>query len=439
MPPVVALILCVILVTVLLRIERKRNREASIALWVPTFWMLIHGSRPVGIWFGYDLGGNEEAGSPLDRLVLGIFIVLALLILFRRKIDWSRILKDNFWLIFLYLYLAFSILWSDFPYVSFKRWIKLSGTIPMALVVLSERSPLKALESILRRSAYVLIPFSLLLVKYFRHLGVQYHHVSGEQMWIGVSTQKNPFGLMCALLVFFFIWVFLRDRRAEGISKNRFQAFADGLVLAIAVHLLIGPGASYSATSIAALIFGLASLLLLNRIKNRVRGVATLLVLALLLALLSLHFSESPGLSFTSILGRDQTFTGRTGIWAAVSDVASRNLLFGVGYGGYWGLEDELTPIIHVKEGHNGYLDVYLDVGMVGLVLLFAFLLAYYYKVLRELNHSYDWGIFGICSLVMLLLANYTEGSLLKASFMWSIPVFLTIVFSAPSLHKNGD
>jgi O-antigen ligase len=187
------------------------------------------------------------------------------------------------------------------------------------------------------------------------------------------------------------------------------------------------------------LIVGLVSMLLLNRIKNSVKPIANLLVLAVPLVLLSLHFSESLGVSFTSFLGRDSTFTGRTTIWSAVSDVASRNPLFGVGYGGYWGLEDEVTSTIGVKEGHNGYLDVYLDAGIVGIVLLFTFLLAHYRKVLREINHSYDWGVFGICSLVMLLLANYTEGSFLKSSFIWSISVFLTIVFSAPYLYKNGD
>ena len=324
MPPIVALIICTVLVIVLLRIERERNPEASWALWVPNFWMLILGSRPVGAWFGYNLGATQEAGSPLDRLSLCILIGLALIVVFRRKIDWSLILKDNFWLIFLYLFLALSILWSPFPYVSFKRWIKLSGAIPMALVVLSERSPLKALESILRRSTYVLIPFSLLLVKYFNHLGMQYHRWTGEHMWRGVSTHKNPFGLMCALSVFFITWAFLRDRRAGDLLKSKSQVFAEALVFGIAVYLFLGSGDSYSATAIGMLIVGMALLLLLNRKKNLVRPMANLVVIAVPLVLLSLQFSESLlGISFASILGRDSTFTGRTTIWAAVIDVAS--------------------------------------------------------------------------------------------------------------------
>lgn len=437
MPPIVALIIFTVLVLVLLRIERGRNPEASWALWLPTIWILIRGSRPVGLWFGPNLGQSEQAGSPLDRLVLSILIVLALLVLFRRKIDWSRILKDNSVLIFLYLYLAFSILWSDFPYVSAKRWIKFSGTIPLALVVLSERSPLKALESIFRRCAYVLIPISLLLIKYFPHLAVQYHHHSLEQMRVGVSTQKNPFGLMCAVSVFFFIWAFLRDRQAGDLLKSKSRVFAEVLVFGIAVYLL---HSAHSATAIGMLIIGIALLLILSRKKKLVRPIANLAIIGAPLLILSLDFYEPIRVSLTSIVGRDSSFTGRTIIWNAVRDIASRAPWFGVGFGGYWGLGvDEIISTLGVSETHNGYLEVYLSIGMVGFVLLLAFLLAHYRKMLRELDHSYDWGVFGICFLVMLLLANYTEGSLLKASFMWSILVFITIVFSGSSLHKNGD
>ena len=254
-------------------------------------------------------------------------------------------------------------------------------------------------------------------------------------MWVGVSTQKNPFGLMCAISVFFMFWAFIRDWRTKDLLKNKSRVLSEALVFFIAVRLLLGSAFSYSATAMGMLIVGISLLLVLHRKKNLVRFIANVVVFAVPIALLSLHFSELLGISFTSILGRDSTFTGRTTIWASVSEVASRNPWFGVGFGGYWGLANWATSSITV-EAHNGYLDVYLNIGMVGIVLLLAFLLAHFRRVLRELNHSYDWGVFGICSLVMLLLANYTEGSFLGANFMWSIPVFLTIVFSAPFLHK---
>ena len=425
----------------LLRIERERNPEASGALWVPTSWLLLCGSKPLGKWFGSDAilasVGSEEAGSPYDRLVLSILIILALLILYRRKIEWSWILKDNFWLILLFLYLGYSILWSDFPFVSFKRWMRLCGAIPIAMVVLSERSPVKALESVFRRCAYVLIPFSLLLIKYFPNFGVGYSP-EGTKMWVGVASQKNSLGVICALSAFLIIWTFLRERRAGAFLKIRSQAFADGLVLAIAVFLLRGFRGAYPATAVGFLIVGIASLLLLYRMKNNVRHMATFLVLMVAVGLLCLSFADSLVLTVTSVFQRNETFTGRSDIWRMVLGVASRNPLLGVGYGGYWGLQDEMIrSTVGVTEAHSGYLDVYLEVGIVGIVLLLAFLLAHYRRALRELNHAYDWGLFGICLLIMTLIHNFTESNFLRtSSYFWHATVFVTIALSTPCLRK---
>ena len=443
MNPTVALILCLILVIVLLCIERIRNPEASNALWVPTSWLLLCGSKPLGVWFGSDAilasVGSEEAGSLYDRLVLSILIILALLIIYRRKIDWSGVLIDNFWLILLFLYLGYSILWSDFPLVSFKRWARLCGGIPIAMVVLSERSPVKALESAFRRCAYVLIPFSLVLIKYFPNLGVEYSPWAGTRMWTGVASQKNGLGVVCAISVFLVIWTFLRERRAKAFLKPRSQAFADGLVLAIALFLLLGNRGVYPATAVGFLIVGIVSLLLLRKMKNNVRHMATLSVLMVALGLFCLTFVDVLVPFVTSVFQRNETFTGRTEIWRAVLDVASRNPVLGVGYGGYWGLLDEITSRVGVKEAHSGYLGVYLEVGMVGIVLLSAFLLAHHRRALRELDHAYDLGLFGICLLIMTLIHNYTESNFLStSSYSWNATLFVTIALSTRRSRTIG-
>jgi O-antigen ligase len=372
--------------------------------------------------------------------VLSLLIIFALLILYRRKIEWPLILKDNFWLILLFLYLGSSVLWSDFPFVSFKRWMRLCGAIPIALVVLSERSPFKALESTFRRCAYVLIPFSLLLIKYFPDFGVEYSR-EGTKMWVGVGSQKNSLGVICALSAFLIVWTFLRDRRAGALLKPRSQALSEGLVLVIGLYLLIGFRGVYPATAIGFLIVGVASLVLLYEMKRNVRHMATFLVLVVVVGLLCLAFGDSLVPTVTSAFNRNESFTGRSDIWREVLDVASRNPLLGVGYGGYWGLQDEkIYSTLGVREAHSGYLDVYLEVGIVGIMLLVAFLLAHHRRALRELNHAYDWGLFGICVLMMTLIHNFTESNFLRTSnYFWNVTVFLTIVLSAPCLHGNKD
>lgn len=437
----VALVLCGLLVAVLLRNERGRSPDVSGAMWVPTLWLLLCGSKPLARWFeGNAMAevGGDETGSPLDRLVLSILIGLAVVILFRRRIQWSQVVRDNLWLVVFFLYLGLSVLWSDYPSVSLKRWVRLSAAVLIAMVFLTEKRPLSALESAFRRCAYILIPVSLLLIKYFPNLGIAYVSWSGEKMWVGVASQKNGLGTISAISAFFIIWSFYRQWRQETLFTKKWQMVADGLVLGIAVFLLRGFGGAYSATSIGILLLGAAALVVLSRVRNRVRGMATLLVLGLAAGLLSLGSVESVTSGVTSAFQRDASFTGRTDIWNAVLEVASRKPWFGVGYGGYWGLaDDEIYSALGVHEAHSGYLDVYLGVGIVGIVLLCVFLLAYYRKVLRELTFAYEWGLFGICILLMILVHNFTESNFIRtSSYIWNVMVFLTVVFSEPLFRQ---
>jgi O-antigen ligase len=307
------------------------------------------------------------------------------------------------------------------------------------MMILSERSPLEALESVFRRCAYVLIPFSIVLIKYFPQLGRQYNYWSGELMWTGVATQKNSLGQLCAFSVFFLFWAAFRKWRLGELLINRSQTFADVLVFSIGLLLLRGPGTAYSATSIVVFVVGITLLLLLYRMeRHAIKLGAYLKAFVIGFTLIFLFFIKMLLPDIVSLLGRSETLTGRIDIWNAVMDIASQNPWFGVGYGGFWGLKNDAS-VFWMSQAHNGYLGVYLDVGIVGIIVLFAFLMAFCGKIRRELNYLFDWGVFGCCFLFMMLLNNYSEDNFLKTSFLWSSTVFLTVVFSSPVLDKTGD
>ena len=443
MLPTLTLILCVALVALLLYIERKGNPSTTLALWIPTFYMLILGSRPLGQWFGRTIvlfeSSDFETGSPLDRYVLIILLLLTVWVLFRRKIGWASIFRDNFALILLYLYLGISILWSEQAFVSFKRWFRLIEVIPLAMVVLSEGAPLAALESIFRRCAYVLIPFSIILAKYYPHLGVGYGQWSGLLFWNGVALTKNALAHLCLVSSFFIIWAFFRDRRIINISRTTSTTLADGLILAIAVYLLFGGPGGFSATSTANFIVIIFALILLYKMKNRAEQCAAILFFAVALMWIILIFSESFVSTITSFLGRDQTFTGRTDIWAMAMRDAAQNPIMGTGFGSYFATANEFTKTFG-NTGHNGLLDVYVELGIVGVLILLVFLFSFFRRMRGELNQSFDWGIFGICLLIVSLLANYTESLFLKSSsYIWASMNFLAIAITTQCKDMEED
>ena len=68
-------------------------------------------------------------------------------------------------------YCALSILWADYPLVAFKHWNKGIGDLVMVLVVLTDPEPAAAFKRLLSRLGFVLLPLSILFIKYYPSIG----------------------------------------------------------------------------------------------------------------------------------------------------------------------------------------------------------------------------------------------------------------------------
>src|SRR5205807_6390504 len=99
-----------------------------------------------------------------------------------------------------------SALWSDFTFICLKRWFRDLGSYLTVLVILSDRPPLEATRTVLRRVCYLLIPLSILLIKYYPEISLQYDPCSGVAEYVGPATSKNMFGVACSISGIFFFW-----------------------------------------------------------------------------------------------------------------------------------------------------------------------------------------------------------------------------------------
>jgi exopolysaccharide production protein ExoQ len=440
MPKLVALGGCAVLVLLLLRSERRGNAGVSAAVWIPTIWMVSIASKPLAYWFG--IGGVTSEGSPVDRAFLMGLLVLAVLVLAMRKIDWDKAIRANPWLTVLLCYMLVGILWSHFPAASFKRWIREATAIIMALLLFSELDAKEAVESVLRRSVYILVPFSLLLIKYFPEYGVEFGRWSGARMWIGVTTQKNGLGRLCLTAVFFLMWSLVKARQMPQSRVKKQRTRADGAVLAVSLYLLAGglSSAAYSATAIAACTAGTALFWTLVWMrKSRVRigaGLLGAVIVGLLgygLASLFLNGSNIGGV--TSILGRDKSLTGRTDVWASLLPAAMHRPLFGSGVGGFW--NQSSRGFYQISEAHSGYLDVILEMGFVGLAIICGFLVSSGRKAVGSLSHDFYWGTLWICYLVMVVIHNATETSFNTLTSQMMATLLFVVVASTASVDDG--
>jgi len=412
MPPQLALLLCTAFVLFLLWLDRKQAPHVSHALWVPTAWMLLIASKPLGIWFGT---GVDATGSMLDRVFLSALLCVGLFILLMRNFDWFSAIKENGWVIVLVLYMLVSVSWSDMPFISLKRWVREVVAIVMAFLVLSEREPREALLSVFRRTIYVLIPFSVVLIKYYPAYGVSFSHWSGNIMWIGVCLQKNSLGRLCMFAVFFLVLTLVMRWRKRDLPVVKHQTKIELLLLFIALWLLRGPGDAYSATSIAALAAGFTTLIGLLWLKRRhsILGRNAIAIMAAVVICYGTLVPMLGGLSFgffSSALGRDETLTGRTDIWSELVPTVRQHPILGAGYGAFW--TPEAIETHGENEAHNGYLDTVLDLGFVGLTFICIFLLWCCRNAQRAFARDFDLASFWVCFLIMTVIHNLSESSI---------------------------
>lgn len=441
----VAFLLCTAFVLFLLGLEKRASRGVSLAVWIPTIWMMIGASRPLVTWFtstqqlGQVTYANNESGSSLDRWTLIGLAAIGIVLLARRRFDWLGAMRRHVWLLVLLTYMFLSTLWSDITLVALVRWAREWIAIVMALLLMSEVNPREALASLFRRSAYILIPFSLVLIKYYPALGRRYGRYSGTEMWTGVTGQKNELGRLCMISVLFLLMALYRRWGGRPLLGGRYQAWADVSIVLLGLYLLIG---SRSATSLATLIVGVATFLALRWFQKLRFSVPQAGLLALVLFLLgygvSVPFMGGSNVAFTSVLGRDESLTGRTEIWADVMPARSQQPLLGYGFGSFW--TDARRQLYEIPTAHNGYLDILLELGEVGLAFYTAWLLSCARKLHRAIAQDYDWASFAICMLLVALVYNATESALNSLSdYMTAVVVLAVFVVPHKPIMRIAD
>lgn len=180
----------------------------------------------------------------------------------------------------------------------------------------------------------------------------------------GFVGNRNPFGAIALFTAILAITLLLdgRIRRTDGIAT---------LALAAAVHgLTMSATVTVSAIYVAGL---LAAALAIRALPVRLKRVTSFAVLGVtaVAAVLTIKYRAV----IFGMLDRSSDATHRTSIWEAVVAAASQRPE-GWGFVSYWPVWDE--PYSSIQEaagvftphGHNAFLDTWLQLGLIGLVLL---------------------------------------------------------------------
>ena len=433
MPPHVATLLFVLGIFGLLALDRDQKARTSNALWIPVIWLSIAGSRSVSQWFNMAPDSSSEQyldGSPLDRNIWLALIALAILVLARRAQRVTTVIRANLPLFLFYCYCALSIVWSDYPGVAFKRWMKYVGDLSMALIVLTEPDVSAAIKRLLARVGFLLIPLSILLIKYYGDLGRSFDSISGDPMYIGVTMGKNLLGSICMLYGIGAAWQvsqLLRTRRRDRKLK---PLIAQCILLGMVLWLFWRANAMTS-LSCFLMASGLIAFTTFSKFGRKKWAVHSLVALMVSICFCTLFLNLGTGMLET--IGRDPTLTGRTEIWHEVIGMTPSGL-FGAGFESFW-LGTRLEKIWslhwwHPNEAHNGYIETYLNLGWIGVMLLATVLVTGYQNAVAAYRRDPATGKVRLAYFVIGVVFNFTEAAFKTLSSIWIM--FLLAVIAVP-------
>jgi exopolysaccharide production protein ExoQ len=425
MSPTLVLWLWFVLVVGLFCLDPARESKNSAALWVPVIWLFFLESRTPSLWLGLSDASNAaqalEQGNPLDRTMFSVLISLVIAILVSRSFHWGKFVTQNSALACFLAFALLSVAWSDFPFVTFRKWFRDLGLYGVILVVLSDPRPLEAVRTVLRRGAYLSIPLSVVLIKYYPALGKTFSAWGGQE-YTGVSTSKNMLGLLCLASGIFFFWDTITRWHERRETRIRRIILVNVVFIGITLWLLNVSASSTSTVCLAigCLVIAAAHSNFGRRHPSWVKALAP--ASFFLYLILALGFGMAGQLS--EAVGKSSHMSDRTRIWQVLLSVPI-NPIRGTGYQSFW-LGSRVQWIWarltgdNVLEAHNGYLQTYLELGLIGLFLVCAFLIATYRKVCKRLNPVTPLGSLSLGLWTLLLFYNVTEAAL-GGGVLWII------------------
>jgi exopolysaccharide production protein ExoQ len=382
-------------------------------------------------------------GSPVDAAAFGVLLASAIGVLTHRKSRTRTLLLANWPILIYFFYCLVSVTWSYHPDVTFKRWIKSIGDLAMALVIATDAQPVTAIRRLASRIGILLFPASVLFIRYYGDLGRGYTS-DGLPMNTGVTTNKNSLGLIVLLVSLVVLWN-VRSLLLHKDEPNRGRRLlAQGTLLAFGLALFWMADCS---TCKACFILGslLIIALKLRAIRRRPARVHALCLAMLLAAAVALLLGGQEDVA--NALGRQSNLSGRTEIWAAVIPTVP-NSTVGAGFESFW-----ISPNVRIlqrklldsgwypplaeglNEAHNGYVEIYLTLGWIGLCLIALILIGGYRRAVKAFHCDPELGGLFLAYIATGAVYNITEAGFRMLNPSW---IFLLLAIVSASSVTIG-
>lgn len=374
----------------------------------------------------YEMRTGQYSGTTLEGnldVMVAFFIIYAIvtvLIVLRWKKVFVALSRRQLLLALVALTLA-SVFWSIEPAITIRRSVAILGTT-MFGIYFGTRYTLEEQFHLLLWTFGLAMGLSILFAVFLPAFGI---HQSGDWAgrWRGIYTHKNTFGRNMGFSFFFFsLLALFGDRRYRWLGW---------IASAIAIALII-VSASVTPVLSSLSVIVLLPIYSLSRWHYSLKPLIFLMIGLLNIIILTLVTANIA--SLLAIFGRDPTFTGRTQLWEVLSEIIQRRPLLGYGYSSFWlgkgSAAEEVWQRLSWQPdyAHNGYFDLALQLGFIGLSLfLIDFSIYFVQSFSIAAITKTAWGMFPLAFFTYLIPYNITDSVILRQnSIIWVLYVALT-------------
>ncbi|MFP4162801.1 MAG: O-antigen ligase family protein [Chitinispirillaceae bacterium] len=323
--------------------------------------------------------GDLETGKELlSAIGVGVLLLCLRNIYKKNKLAWQLILRS--WpLIAVMAFAMASMMWSQIPSLTLKRYMKLLILFFCLLDLITEKDNHRALKMSFLWYIGTVVVLSLLVMVVLPQYGWMIYAQSGKLVAKGIIAHKSELGEFCASSVLVLLWILYSTPDIPVLLKKRIKLLIIGSLLLLALTQGKNP--------LLNLIFSL-SLFYLMSILYRSRNKRIVLAM--------FFFSCCCGIVFVYLrltgvigsvieyvvlaVGKDMTFTGRTDLWNTFMWLGfQQNPFIGSGYGAFFGGSKTSWLLDYIwdsaSSAHSGYLQLFLELGFLGLGLFVLFLI----------------------------------------------------------------
>lgn len=344
-----------------------------------------------------DALGDSNTATMLSALAI---YSVAFFLLMRRPIAMVDTARDDLLLLAMFLLPVASVVWSVDKSVSFRRVVALVMTGVYCIYIARRLSPRDFLRYLLL--ALFLGGIMSLAYTVIDPRDAIEHSAVNTGSWKGVYGHKAILGRIAALAVT--VSVYVRPRHVwEG--PMRWATIAMFIFLSVE---------SQSRASWLMMLGGIGFMVLIAIVRNRRLSSGIKLTVAVLCGLAFVGLVATSWDYLLADVGRDATYSGRTTLWTGAIAVANaHHPILGAGYRAFWtatgaaGVRDYIQDWFRVpSHGHNGYLDVWLELGYAGVALFAVFLVAMIVRLTRRILREPAepvWAAFAIFFFVFIL------------------------------------